>query len=116
MLSGVPVLLAKVRQYKPRVVCFVGKQIGEVFCKEAGRLESVHTLAGPDKTGVDGDGAMQLMKKEKAKTKTKAGKKKAFEWGMQDFKVVHPDVGLESRMYTLSHFHSLVSNPDTSVA
>ncbi|PKI84416.1 hypothetical protein MVES_001700 [Malassezia vespertilionis] len=30
---GVPALVHKVRQYKPRVVCFVGKQIGRVFEK-----------------------------------------------------------------------------------
>lgn len=33
--EGVPELLAKVREYHPRVVCFVGKQIVDVFLRVA---------------------------------------------------------------------------------
>ncbi|KAF7725201.1 hypothetical protein EC973_000367 [Apophysomyces ossiformis] len=32
--SGVPVVLAKIRQHRPRVTCFVGKGIYEIFAGE----------------------------------------------------------------------------------
>ena len=82
MLAGVPVLLAKVQQYKPRVVCFVGKQIGELFCKEAAKLTGGESaLHSSDASlNVSGKGVTSSQKRKDKKT---------FEWGVQPFKVVH---------------------------
>ena len=82
MLAGVPVLLAKVQRYKPRVVCFVGKQIGELFCKEAAKLtEGESMLHSSDASlNVSGKGVTSSQKRKDKKT---------FQWGVQAFKVVH---------------------------
>ncbi|TCD61388.1 hypothetical protein EIP91_008525 [Steccherinum ochraceum] len=40
MISGVPTLSSKIAKYKPRIVCFLGKGIWQVFVKEASRLSS----------------------------------------------------------------------------
>ncbi len=46
MVSGVPDLLAKVAHYRPRIVCFVGKTIWEIFCKAGCKLAAQVTIAG----------------------------------------------------------------------
>ncbi|KAI0344298.1 DNA glycosylase [Trametopsis cervina] len=81
LLAGVPVLLTKIRTHKPGVICFVGKQIGEVFCTEGGRLGAlteVHKLSE------------ECSKSSTTQTKQKGkAKKKPFEWGIQPLKIVH---------------------------
>lgn len=77
MRSGVPTLLAKVAQYKPRVVCFIGKQMGETFCKEATRLALSDT--GPNSAGQD------VVKKQRGVSRSKT----EYTCGMQAFKVSH---------------------------
>lgn len=42
---GVPELLDKVRTYHPKVVCFVGKQIGQVFLRELRAKHYVHNAS-----------------------------------------------------------------------
>ncbi|KAI0089753.1 uracil-DNA glycosylase-like protein [Irpex rosettiformis] len=86
MLTGVPTLLAKVRKYKPRVVCFVGKQIGELFCKEATRLTTEDSIPEEPPVGTIMDDSQS---KGKAPGRRQGKNSKTFQWGMQEFKVVH---------------------------
>ncbi len=79
MLAGVPTLLAKVAKYMPRVVCFVGKQIGEVFCKEATRLAQEDTETTPAGEGPS------IVKKQRGLSRSKT----VYTWGIQAFKVSH---------------------------
>ena len=93
MLAGGSIILAKLRRYKPLAVCFVGKQIGEVFCKEAARLEPVLVQESVKSEAVEKGGhgpGMQLKDLKGKKVKTKTSKKKPFEWGIQEFRIVHP--------------------------
>ena len=102
--------MAKIALYQPRVVCFVGKQIGQVFLKEASaRLAplpvpsdsargSSSDKKGPTKAIVTEIASVEVVETPSGRTmKTTAtrkavGKSKAaaFEWGFQPFKVVHP--------------------------
>ena len=117
MKSGVPALLAKIALYQPRVVCFVGKGIGEVFLKEAStsavspspptcpapaELSHESSSTGEGSTakapGVDGPGLAAVSpsvtkdgeRRKATKAKTKASKRPAFAIGFQPYKVVHP--------------------------
>lgn len=54
LIAGVPVLLEKIRKWKPKTVCFVGKGISEVFVKglkQAGAIDNgkSRALASPKK-------------------------------------------------------------------
>lgn len=42
LIAGVPVLLEKVRRWKPRTVCFVGKGISEAFMKGLKQAGAIH--------------------------------------------------------------------------
>ncbi|EKM60325.1 uncharacterized protein PHACADRAFT_203552 [Phanerochaete carnosa HHB-10118-sp] len=84
MHTGVPVLLAKIVRYMPRVLCFVGKQIGETFLTQALSV----TSSSPS-------GELELAAETEApgtadKTKKQAKPKKPkFANGFQPYKVVH---------------------------
>ncbi|KAF4616619.1 hypothetical protein D9613_008893 [Agrocybe pediades] len=79
-VSGVSILLAKIHKYRPRVVCFVGLGIADIFKSEV-KLES------PKKPKESTEDTMPRLKgKSKVKVKDKAGV------GLQPFKMVHEPV------------------------
>ncbi|KAF9556791.1 DNA glycosylase [Agrocybe pediades] len=78
-VSGVSILLAKIHKYRPRVVCFVGLGIADIFKSEV-KLES------PKKPKESTEDTTRLKGKSKAKVKDKAGV------GLQPFKMVHEPV------------------------
>ena len=86
MQNGVPSLLAKIALYQPRVVCFVGKQIGEVFLKTA--TSGLPSTPPPTITE-----SVLVEKDSSAKTRTvrvKKTKPGGYQIGFQPYKVVHP--------------------------
>ena len=102
MQAGVPTLLAKIALYQPRVVCFVGKQIGEVFLKEAGASSTApsttSSVEGPstavaaaadNSTSTSPDALQPSPPKKTAKARQKPARP-AFTMGFQPYKVVHP--------------------------
>lgn len=49
--DGVPELLQKIQKYQPRIVCFVGKQIGDIFLRvirKQGRIDDVVSVLLPE--------------------------------------------------------------------
>jgi thymine-DNA glycosylase len=99
MKNGVPILLAKIALYQPRIVCFVGKQIGEVFLKEACGLTGTTLSDVPSASSVlqvtleEGTSSGRSRKNTVRKTtaKTRKAAKPTFKWGFQPFKAVHPN-------------------------
>lgn len=116
MINGVPILLRKIVRFRPRVVCFVGKGIWEVFVKEATRTvlsSTVLPLDSPSTPGpstprtpstpvgedikeeVDPDVLPSLVttpKRTVGKKPKRAPKVKIlFKWGIQPVKVILPD-------------------------
>ncbi|GJE89220.1 mismatch-specific DNA-glycosylase [Phanerochaete sordida] len=90
MHAGVPILLAKIVRYAPRVVCFVGKQIGETFLTEAASL-SPPPLA-PTPSADAGEAS--------AKAKKPRTKKPKVEIGFAPYKVVHaPDAPVRETLF-----------------
>ena len=114
MINGVPILLSKITEYRPRIVCFVGKGIWDVFLKEATKNITTSSSSSLTSTGetsstsgkdesepaVELDPAasialaMPTPKRRKNGKSKKTGKAKiAFNWGIQPVKVAHPDSG-----------------------
>ncbi|KAH8102047.1 uracil-DNA glycosylase-like protein [Cristinia sonorae] len=106
MIQGVPVLLQKIAEHRPRVVCFVGKGIWDVFAKEAIKLSlDGHVLRtnAPSgfsfplpvngqavKTGNDDPSALAVPSKRGKQPIRPRKVKIIFGWGLQPIKVVHP--------------------------
>jgi thymine-DNA glycosylase len=110
MRNGVPTLLAKIALYQPRTVCFLGKQIGELFLKEARMLANtisppmaLASSASPTKADAAvTESKFSLTLEEdtllgRSKTRCKVGAKRekaakpTFQWGFQPFKAIHPN-------------------------
>ncbi|THH32830.1 hypothetical protein EUX98_g1337 [Antrodiella citrinella] len=108
MINGVPVLLCKISEYRPRVVCFVGKGIWDVFVKEATKISAVTETAGssstPTSSSIPISPTDEKAKEEEAdslptratsrstnKSKRIRKANNVFKWGIQPIKVVHPE-------------------------
>lgn len=94
MISGVPILLNKIRRFRPCIVTFVGKGIWEIFIKESPKLvqtvEPATLSSGFDAPLPDvNKSSSKLTSKSKGKAKRKT--KTTFEWGIQPFKVLHEE-------------------------
>lgn len=86
MQNGVPSLLAKIALYQPRVVCFVGKQIGEVFLKVATSALPPPPAPAEEPSDSPESPTSKGAKKGKKPKKAKAG----IQMGFQPYKTVHP--------------------------
>lgn len=64
LVAGVPVLLEKVRRWKPKTVCFVGKGIAEAFVKG---LKQAGAIYKPSLSKVRGSGKERSINKQVAK-------------------------------------------------
>ncbi|TCD64990.1 hypothetical protein EIP91_003356 [Steccherinum ochraceum] len=120
MISGVPVLLHKIATHRPRIVCFVGKGIWDVFVKEATKASADVPGAIPGSPSTPGlstsipggmdtprdefkeeedEDVLPSLVKTPAPVGSKRGKqakrgkkvKTVFNWDIQPFKVVHSE-------------------------
>ncbi|PSR74189.1 hypothetical protein PHLCEN_2v10037 [Hermanssonia centrifuga] len=104
MVSGVPDLLAKVALYRPRIVCFVGKTIWEIFCKAGCKLAAQVTIAKDSDITVM-RAATTTVKVAKSTTSLLSHKPtfKWDGWNIQPYKVLHSQTG-EPVVDSLSRF------------
>ena len=109
MINGVPLLLDKIKQYRPRIVCFVGKGIWDVFVKEATKITASAVKTEPEPTSTPSPSSSRVQtpaqddqtpdvlpspavptpRRGKAKAKRSVKGKVVFAWGIQPIRVVH---------------------------
>lgn len=118
--AGVPALLLKIVLLRPRVVCFVGKQIWESFIKAAAPRPTgsrkntpsaereVHTEVVNASVAGPGNSVAQVTATRKKSVTKKRPAKPPLAFDLQPYKVVHPD-----RM-SLSRLDSAALTPSCS--
>ena len=84
MLAGVPKLFAKIAHFQPAIICFVGGQVGNIFCAEIMKLEAKNSATA------FGSGTKVVARRAKGQGKKP---KEGIEWGMRPLKIVHSPIG-----------------------
>ncbi|CCL98052.1 uncharacterized protein FIBRA_00046 [Fibroporia radiculosa] len=108
MRAGVPVLLSKITRFRPRIVCFVGRSIWEAFYRvlvgpPSSRSQPA-TSIGDETEGLSGgasnaraeaseapSGKTKKARPKELKRRSPTSKAARFDFGIQPYKVVHPD-------------------------
>jgi len=83
MVASVPALLQKVKKYRPRIVCFVGKGIWVIV--EKGLLVTCNVSDGSPNSPVN----RSPSKSPKKSPRSKSAKAKNDGYGLQPYKIVH---------------------------
>ncbi|KZT07920.1 DNA glycosylase [Laetiporus sulphureus 93-53] len=81
--AAVPELFAKIARYRPRIMCFVGKQAWEAV-ESVVRPRAVYPIQSDDES-LGSDGIPATPKRRRRSKKAK------FQFDIQPYKVVHPD-------------------------
>ena len=118
MKESVPSLKAKIAKHRPRVVCFVGKGIWviveAVFRKEV--QDTFHHLAGQEdmaNSPLMSPSTRSKLSTNRRPTNRRIAASKAFEWGLQEYKLVY--TGLECKSFSFVNSCTITHTQENSL-
>ncbi|KAH9848995.1 uracil-DNA glycosylase-like protein [Lenzites betulinus] len=94
--AGVPDLLRKIALTRPRILCFVGKQIWESFVKAAAPRAVIQATDRPRPTDAAGGSTTEVSAKSRKK-RSSGPTKPTFAFGLQPYKILHSGPNARTR-------------------